>query len=257
MKTPKDNVNSVKTQERKTALITGSAKRIGRAIAEKLHQEGFDIAIHYHHSQSDAEALKKSFNAIRNESAEIFKADLSKISDLKKLIQDVSSFRSILSLLVNNASLFIKTPIGADFSIDTWETLFKVNVTAPRLLSLLSKPLMANGGSIINITDIHGDIPLKDYAVYSETKAALIQQTRTLAKELAPFIRVNAISPGAIMWPEGENILPNAIQKEIIQKTPLKRHGSPEFIADAVFMLFQNPFITGQILNVDGGRSLR
>ena len=161
-----------------------------------------------------------------------------------------------LDLLINNASIFQRSNY-AEFSENTWDNLFRTNVKAPFLLSLAARPYLASTlGVIINMTDIHGENPLKDYAEYCQSKAALIMQTKALAKEFAPEIRVNAVSPGAIAWPEQANSLTKEQQAQIIAKTPLKRHGDPVNIAQAVLALAKNSFITGQILKVDGGRSL-
>jgi pteridine reductase len=181
---------------------------------------------------------------------------LSLPNECKNLINQVLKWRSKLNVLVNNASTFNRTNIN-DINLDDWQTLFAVNVQAPFLLSLAAYPsLSSQQGAIINITDIHADKPLRNYAVYCQTKAALAMQTKALAKEFAPNVRVNAVAPGAIVWPEKENALNYKVQEHIIAKTLLKRHGDPRFIAQAVISLINNPFITGQILNVDGGRSI-
>lgn len=238
------------------ALITGAARRIGAVIAKTLHQAGYRIVIHYHQSQCAAEALITQLNQIGQNSAIAFSGDLSQPQVPPELIQKTLTHFGQLDLLVNNASLFEKTIRDHD-NHDTWDKLFNLNVKAPWLLSMAAKPhLIVQQGSIINLTDIHAKKPLKEYAVYCQTKAALTMQTQALAREFAPHVRVNAIAPGAIMWPEGTNALTQAEQTKIITNTPLKQHGDAIYIAEALLALATNPFITGQVLAVDGGRSI-
>ncbi|WP_419419673.1 pteridine reductase [Legionella sp. D16C41] len=243
-------------QAGRVALITGAARRIGAAIAQELHQAGFQIAIHCHHSINEAQLLVNFLNNMRKESAAVYQADLSKPSECIDLVTQVVQWQGKLDVLINNASGFKQTDIR-DPGLEDWQALFSVNVQAPFLLSLKAYPhLSLQQGVIINITDIHADKPLRGYAVYCQTKAALAMQTKALAKEFAPTVRVNAVAPGAIIWPEKENALTPKIQEHIIENTLLKRHGDPRFIAQAVLALIDNPFITGQILNIDGGRSI-
>jgi len=233
-----------------TALITGGARRIGAAIATHLHQAGFRVVIHCHHSCHVAQALMDTLNQCRANSAVVLSADLSVGQSLAQLISDAVHWAGQLDVLVNNASIFSRQ--DAD-----WDRLFAVNVKAPYELSLAAYPhLVKTQGSIINITDTHARIPLKGYAVYSQTKAALAMQTKALALELAPHVRVNAVAPGAIIWPEGENGLTAEQQQSILSKTLLRRHGHPLFIAKAVLAFIENPFMTGQTTTVDGGRYL-
>ena len=249
-------MNHANTQVTRVALITGAGRRIGAAIAQTLHQAGFSVAIHCHHSRDDADLLCKTFNIKRSNSARVFCADLTQKSDNQALITHVVNWAGQIDLLVNNASIFTPTPIDAPD--DTrWSALFSINVQAPFWLSLAAHPyLSSQQGAIINITDIHAEIPLKGYAEYCQTKAALTMQTKALACEFAPHVRVNAVAPGAIAWPEHENALSSLIQDKIIAKTLLKRHGDAEFVAQAVLALAENQFITGQTLRVDGGRLL-
>lgn len=238
------------------ALITGSARRIGAAIAKHLHQAGYCVAIHAHHSKEEAHVLCASLNQLRTGSAEVFFADLLDPKAPETLILDTLNWAERLDLLVNNASCFIRTD-DSHFDAKIWETLFTLNVNVPYALSLAARPhLRKQKGSIINLTDIHAHHPLTDYSVYCQSKAALTMQTLALAKAFAPEVRVNAVAPGAIAWPEGENTLSLETKAKIIKQTPLKQHGSPLHIAEAVLMLAQHTFITGQILKVDGGRSL-
>lgn len=243
-------------QADKVALITGSARRIGAAIAVALHKAGFRVAIHCHHSLTEANRLVGELNTLRADSACAFQADLSSDGACVGLTAAVINWAGALNLLVNNASLFVKSEHG-EFNAKDWQDLFRLNVQAPYELSMASHTALALvNGSIINITDIHAATPLKHYAVYCQTKAALLMQTKALAKEFAPDIRVNAVAPGAIAWPENANALDDAIRQKIIAKTPLRCHGDPDYIARAVLALVDNPFITGQVLNVDGGRSI-
>ncbi|MFI4918463.1 MAG: pteridine reductase [Legionellales bacterium] len=249
-------MNHTLKQAAKVALVTGGGRRIGAAVVETLHGAGFKVAIHCRHAWREAEAIADALNHQRPDSALVLPKELTETSAAPELIQAVFKWTARLDLLVNNASIFTRTDCNA-LDTSTWDELFNINVKAPFLLSLAARALLAKQqGSIINITDIHAEKPLKDYAVYCQTKAALEMQTKALAREFAPEIRVNAVAPGAIAWPEEANSLSTLAQQKIIAKTPLQRHGSPEFIAQAVLALVENPFITGQIIRVDGGRSI-
>ncbi|MFC3908363.1 pteridine reductase [Legionella dresdenensis] len=240
----------------KIALITGAARRIGATITEHLHQYGYAVIIHCHHSIADARSLAEQLNSRRPDSALIISQDLLQPQAAERLIEQAIAWKNRLDLLVNNASVFIRSPCG-NLNMAQWQQQFTVNVQIPFQLSCLAAPyLEAQEGSIINITDIHAEKPLKGYAVYCQTKAALLMQTKALARELAPKVRVNAVAPGAIAWPEQENLLTDDVRQQIIAMTPLKRHGSPVYIAQAVVALAGNAFITGQAINVDGGRSI-
>ena len=246
-------MNRDKTQDVRVALVTGAARRIGAAIAERLHQAGFNVVIHCHDSTQEADALAIKLNLLRANSACVLVADLSLKNQALALIKQAIDWQGRLDVLVNNASCFIKTSVG-DVDEVVCDKLWITNVKAPLWLSEASYASLAkHQGSIINITDIHAEKPL---SVYSQTKAALKMQTEALAREYAPNIRVNAVAPGAIAWPEGENALSPDMQANIISKTLLKKHGEPKWIAEAVLSLVLNEFITGQTLRVDGGRSL-
>ncbi|KTD52106.1 pteridine reductase [Legionella quinlivanii] len=250
-------MNRNRKQVRKVALITGAARRIGAVIAGHLHQAGYRVAIHYHQSEAEANSLALQFNQQQADSARIFCQNLSSLEKGEQLIEPVINWAGRLDLLVNNASQFTKNHFE-NFDETLWHTLFKLNTQVPYQLSQAALPyLKKQQGVIVNITDIHAEIPLKEYAIYCQTKAALLMQTRALAKEFAPLVRVNAVAPGSIAWPEKENRLSEQMQQKIIAETPLKRHGHPDFIAKAVLSIANNEFITGQVLNVDGGRSLR
>ena len=247
-------MNQVDSQVRRVALVTGAARRIGAAIATFLHQKGYRVAIHYHASSKEALALVSDLNEIRAGSAQGFKANLALKEEAIAVVHEVASWAGQLDLLVNNAALFAR--IEPDPLEDAlWDALFTLNVRAPFWLSHTAYPLLKRQrGSIVNITDRHAASPLKQYAVYCQSKAALSMQTKALAGEFAPDVRVNAVAPGAIAWPEHKNALSPAQQARIIEKTLLKQHGDPIFIAEAVWAFVNNPFITGQTLCVDGGR---
>lgn len=243
-------------QADKVALVTGAARRIGAAIVKELHACGYRVVIHCHQSQSAAHTLAASLNQLRKDSACVIDADLKMTNIASTMISTVIRWGGRLDLLVNNASLFIRTDCHQTI-FSEWSDLFTVNVQAPFELSVAARPfLILQQGVIVNITDIHAEKPLKGYAVYCQTKAALLMQTKTLAREFAPEVRVNAVAPGAIAWPEEKNTLSKEIKEHIVSETPLQRHGDPTFIAQAVRALTENSFITGQVLNVDGGRSI-
>ena len=243
-------------QEEKTALVTGGARRIGASIVRKLHAAGYKTAIHCHHSLSEAQELASSLNAQRPDSALVIQKELTQSCTMEDIISSVNLWAKRLDLLVNNASVFLRTEY-TEFATVEWMNLFDIHVKVPFLLSMAARSLLANhSGCIVNITDIHAQKPLTGYSVYCQSKAALEMQTKSLAREFAPEIRVNAVAPGAIIWPENANALSLEQQEKIIANTPLKKHGNPEYIAHAVLALAENPFITGQILQVDGGRSL-
>jgi pteridine reductase len=241
-------------------LVTGAARRVGAEIVRALHTAGACVAIHYRSSGADAAALAAALNATRPgeaaETAAVFAADLLDLAALPQLIESVVSRFGRLDALVNNASSFFATPVGA---IDTtaWDDLIGSNLGAPLFLSQAAAPhLERSGGCIVNITDIHAERPLKGYALYCAAKAGLLGLTRALALELGPRVRVNAVAPGPIEWPQGTNDFPPAERAAIIEHTLLKRVGSPADIARTVkFLIFDAPFVTGQVINVDGGRT--
>jgi pteridine reductase len=236
----------------KTALITGAARRIGAVIASYLHQQGMDIIVHFNTSETDAIHLTEKLNSIRTNSAIIAKADLRDTNSYKTLIDTAVQFKSRLDVLVNNASLFFPTTMG-ETTPQQWTELTTTNLMAPYFLAQESMShLRKTHGCIINVSDIHGEKPLKNHPVYSATKAGLVMLTRTMALELGPDVRVNGVAPGAILWPEQ---ISEDQKKQIVSKTLLQRPGVPEDIAAAVYFLIENgTYITGQILTVDGGR---
>ena len=243
-------MNPANKQEAPVAVVTGAARRIGAVIAQHLHAAGFRVMIHCHQSHDAASALASDLNRQRAESAAVFSVNLCLQNAPQQLIDAALTFAGRIDLLVNNASFFSRNP-------SDWDNLFDLNVKVPFLLSYAAYPhLVKMHGAIINITDTHADRPLRDYAIYCQSKAALGMQTKALALEFAPNVRVNAVAPGAILWPEQGNQLDAEQKQHIIEKTPLKRHGDPLFIAQAVLALANNGFITGQTLRVDGGRSI-
>ena len=239
----------------KVALVTGAARRIGAAIARRLHAAGANIVVHYRGAENDAQRLEAELNAARAGSALRMKADLLAPIAPKALIGAALSRWQRLDLLVNNASAFYPTPIGRIES-SHWEELIGSNLRAPLFLSQEAAPhLAAVNGSIINIADIHARRPLKGYLVYSIAKSGLAALTQALAIELAPKVRVNAVAPGAIAWPENGQFDPQE-RERIVASTPLARLGEPEDIAQAVQFLACAPFVSGHVLAVDGGRSV-
>lgn len=238
------------------ALVTGGARRIGAVICQHLQKMGFRVVIHYNRSQQDAIALANTLNQKNADSALALAADLNVKNAAEQLIERTIAWAQRLDLLVNNASVF-KRSLFSVLNETEWELMFATNVKAPFWLSNAAFAHLAKQqGAIINITDTHADRPLKDYSIYCQTKAALAMQTQALAREFAPSVRVNAVAPGAIAWPEHDNALSPLIQQKIIAKTALKCHGNPLAIAQAVFALAENKFITGQTLRVDGGSSI-
>jgi pteridine reductase len=240
----------------KVALVTGGARRVGAAIARTLHGAGAKVVIHHHHSAAEASALVEELNGIRPGSALCVQSNLLEIDKLPGLISTVVENFGRLDILVNNASTFYPTPVG-EITEAHWDDLLGTNLKAPLFLSqAASTALRLANGLILNIVDIHGMRPLRRHPVYGVAKAGLIMLTRSLARELGPQVRVNAIAPGPVMWPEsaGDD---SALQKKIIARTLLQRSGSAEDIAKtALFFAADAPFITGQIMPVDGGRSV-
>ena len=236
----------------KTALISGGAARIGAQIVRTLHEDGYKVIIHCHQSEETAQALCHELNSKRNDSAQVLVTDLGDNKAVKKLTHTIKS----LDLLVNNASVFYPT-LTENSTIEDWDKIININLKAPFFLATgLSKVLAVSQGSIVNIIDIHSDRPLKKFSIYNISKAGLKMLTKTLAKELAPNIRANGISPGSILWPQDESELTNKEKMMMIDKIPLKRQGSPNDIAEAVLFLANTKYITGQVFNIDGGRSL-
>ena len=239
----------------KTILITGAAKRIGREMALSFFSKGWDIVIHYNGSKEEAEALADEMNFERTNSAIIAQANLDNANEVTQLVEKTLSKNSRIDALINNASTFYPTPIGT-FSEENWNALMGSNLKAPLfLIQSFHKELEKNKGFIINVTDINVDRALVNHSIYLAAKSGLQTLTRSLAKELAPNIRVNAIAPGAILEPP--NVEWTTEQKNnIINAVPMKRMGTEKDIVDAAIYLSEAEYVTGQILNVDGGKSL-
>ena len=236
----------------KTALISGGAKRIGVQIVRTLHEDGYKVIIHCHQSEETAQALCHELNSKRNSSAQVVVADLGDNEAIKKLTQTIKS----LDLLVNNASVFYPTSTE-NSTIEDWDKIININLRAPFFITTeLSKALAVSEGSIVNIIDIHSDRPLKNHSIYNISKAGLKMLTKTLAKELAPNNRVNGVSPGSILWPQGPAELSQEEKFNMLDRIALNKHGSTEDIAEAVLFLADAKYITGEVINIDGGRSL-
>ena len=246
---PDDNLTG------RVVLVTGAARRIGAAIVTRLHENGAQVAIHYRSSVGEADALADRLNSRRADSARTFQADLLDTAAVPGLIAAVIEWGGRLDCLVNNASTFYPTPIG-NITEQQWDDLLGSNLKAPLFLSQAAAPQLRDaGGVIINIVDIHAQRPLRNHAVYGPAKAGLAMLTRALAKDLAPEIRVNGVSPGAILWPEDG--MSDAAQQSILRQVPLERAGDPDDIAGCVLYLLRDAtYVTGQIIAVDGGRSI-
>lgn len=236
----------------KTALITGGAARIGAQIAKTLHDNNFKIIIHCNESLEKAEILSEKLNSKRKNTVEVVSGNLNSIDSIKSIVDSIDS----LDLLVNNASVFYPKSVK-DSDIKVWDEVLNVNLRAPFFLSKgLSEKLSTTSGSIINIIDIHSERPLKNHSVYNISKAGLKMMTQTLAKELAPSVRVNGVSPGSILWPEASAEISDLEKKLMLERIALNKQGSPQDIADTVLFLANSEYITGQIINIDGGRTL-
>lgn len=240
----------------KTVLITGAAKRVGRSIARELHGAGCNIVVHYRHAAEAARTLADALNEERPGSACCLHADLLDVHALATLVAQSIDHFGRLDALINNASSFFATPLGTiDEAI--WADLIGSNLKAPLFLTQAAAPhLRETRGAVINITDIHAERPMAGYPLYCAAKAGLLGLTRALAIELAPDVRVNAVAPGPILWPETGDDFDSTERAEIVAHTLLKHEGSPHDIARTVrFLLADAPYITGQVINVDGGRT--
>ena len=240
----------------KVVLISGGAKRVGAAICRRLHRAGARLMLHYRASAGEARLLQAELNHTRENSVALIQADLLDVAKLPSLVEQTLQTFGRLDGLVNNASSFFPTTVG-DITPDNWHDLMGTNVMAPLFLAQAAAPaLRKSQGAIVNLADIHADRPLKGYVVYSIAKAAVVGMTRSLARELGPDVRVNAVAPGPVLWPE-DGSFDELSRQRIISNTPLKREGSPEDIAGAVhFLLAEAPYVTGVTLDVDGGRSI-
>ena len=243
----------------KVALVTGAARRIGATTVKMLHQHGATVVVHYRNSKTVAEQLCDDLNKIRPNSCFIQQAELADVDSLEKMVEAVIKKAGRLDILINNASSFFPTKIG-EITEDNWDNLFSSNLKAPLFLSQAAAPhLTKSQGCIVNMVDIHAERPLAEHPVYCAAKAGLLMLTKSLAKELGPNVRVNGVSPGAILWPEadGESAEANFEHQALLDKTSLKREGSPDDIAQTIlFLVSDAPYITGHIIPVDGGRLL-
>lgn len=241
----------------KVVLITGGAKRVGASICRLLHASGANLMIHYRSSAGEARALQSELNLQRSNSAAIIQGDLLNLAVLPSLVQETISHFGRLDVLINNASSYYATEIG-EIGDDQWEDLIGSNLKAPLFLSQAAAPeLRKQHGCIVNITDMHVERPKKGYIVYSVAKAGLVTLTKSLAHELGPDVRVNAVAPGPVMWPEDNPQFDEVYRQRVISQTLLKRIGEGNDVAKAVrFLIEDAPFVTGQVIAVDGGRSL-
>jgi pteridine reductase len=240
----------------KVVLITGGAKRVGAAICRRLHAAGASLMLHYRASAGEARLLQAELNHARADSVALIQADLLDIGKLPSIVEQTLARFGRLDGLVNNASSFFPTPMG-DITPEAFHDLIGTNLAAPLFLAQAAAPALRRAqGAIVNLADIHAERPLKNYVVYSVAKAGLVGLTRSLARELAPDIRVNAVAPGPILWPD-DGSFDELSRQRIISHTPLRREGAPEDIAKAVhFLLADATYVTGETINVDGGRHI-
>jgi pteridine reductase len=243
--------------QEKVALITGGARRVGAAIGRLLHQGGMNLMVHYRSSAEAARALQTELAARRPDSVALVQADLLNAASLPAMVNETLQQFGRLDVLINNASSFFPTVVG-EITEREWDDLVGTNLKTPLFLSQAAAPhLRKSHGCIVNIIDIHADRPMRNYLVYSLAKGGLVALTRSLAAELGPEVRVNGVSPGAILWPEDERWSDELARQRIVQTTLLKRMGDPEDIARTVrFLVFDVPYVTGQVIAVDGGRSI-
>lgn len=250
-----DNLsNNNNSENTKVVLITGAAHRIGATTAKLLHQNGMNIVLHYRGSREQAQALQKELNDKRENSVILIQVDLHITNGLSALIEESVKAWGRLDVLINNASSFYPTKMGKATE-EQWDDLIGSNLKAPFFLSQAATPhLKKTNGCIVNIVDIHAERPLKKFPIYSIAKAGLAMMTKSLACELGPEIRVNAVAPGAILWPEN---LDEVAKQRIVSRTFLKRQGEPDDISKTILYLIKDAdYVTGQIITVDGGRNL-
>ena len=245
------------TNPHPVALVTGGAQRIGAAIVSTLHQAGYNTVIHYRHSRDQADALATTLNNLRAGSAVTMAADLDDAGAIRQLASQAVEAWGHINALVNSASGFYPTPVGS-IGEQQWDELVGSNMKAPLFLSQALAPFLAQEqGAIVNIADIYAERPLPGHTVYCMAKAGNVMLTKSLARELAPKVRVNGVAPGAILWPDNGGATDSLLQQKLLEKVPLARTGQAQDIADTVlFLLRDAPYITGQIIAVDGGRSV-
>ena len=237
-------------------LITGGAKRVGAAICRRLHAAGANLMLHYRKSAGEARLLQAELNHVRADSVALIQADLLDLNKLPAIVEQTLQTFGRLDALVNNASSFFPTPIG-EITAQAWDDLIGTNLRAPLFLAQAAAPALRKAqGAIVNIVDIHAERPLKNFVVYSVAKAGLVAVTRSLARELAPEVRVNAVAPGPILWPDDASF-DELSRQRIVSHTPLKREGDPDDIAKAVYYLVaEATYVTGDTISVDGGRHI-
>ncbi|MCB1554684.1 MAG: pteridine reductase [Xanthomonadales bacterium] len=242
-------------EQPRVALITGAARRVGADIARRLHAAGWNLALHYRRGGDAMTRLLAELNAARADSAAAWPAELAEFDRLPELVALAVGRFGQLDALVNNASAFYPTSVGS-ITPDQWDDLFAANARAPLFLCQAAAPhLRARGGAIVNLVDIYAERPLAGHTVYCMAKAALVMATRSLAIELGPDIRVNAVAPGAVLWPESGKDY--ADQQQLVASTALKCSGSPGDVAEAVRWLLEDAHhCSGEIIRVDGGRHL-
>jgi pteridine reductase len=243
--------------EGKVVLITGGARRVGAAVARRLHGAGANLVVHYRSSAAEARELKSELTKARGDSVVLVQGDLLKPANLTGLIKDAVKAYGQLDALINNASSFYATPMG-ELTEKAWDDLIGTNLKAPLFLSqAAARELRKTHGSIVNIIDIHAEFPMKNYVIYNTAKGGLVALTKSLARELGPEVRVNGVSPGTIIWPDDEAWKDELARQRIMNQAALKRIGEPDDIAKTVeFLLTAAPYVTGQVIAVDGGRSV-
>ena len=246
--------NNTETLVGKVALITGAAQRVGAVIAETLHAQGMNLVIHYHSSKQAAHVLQERLNEMRPGSVALVQADLLDTAKITSMVQEADNTWGRLDAVINNASSFYPTPVGS-VTETHWEDLMGTNLKAPFFIAqAAARALAKHNGCIVNLVDIHADRPLKSYPVYSAAKAGLLMMTKALARELGPQVRVNAVAPGAIIWPEN---MDDVTKQRVVSRIILKRQGQPLDVAKAVLFLIRDAdYITGQVIAVDGGRTV-
>ncbi|MDC8013174.1 pteridine reductase [Tahibacter soli] len=243
------------TDIRPVALVTGAARRVGATIARRLHAAGYDVALHCRRSRAELDALIADLERERPNGTLALQAELANVEALPDLVDAALERYGRLDVLVNNASAFYPTPVGT-VTAAQWDELFASNARAPFFLAQAAAAALATShGAIVNLVDIYAERPLARHPLYSMAKAALVMMTRALALDLAPDVRVNAIAPGAILWPEAGKTA--AERDALIARTPLARAGTPDDVADAVLWLARDArYTTGEVVRIDGGRSL-
>lgn len=240
-----------------TALVTGGARRVGAELVRALHAAGANVVVHCRRSRAAADTLVSELEAARTGSTRVVTADLLEPDECARVVGEARAAWDRLDIVVNNASTFYPTPVGT-IEPAAFDDLVGSNLRAPTFVAQAAAPALATaGGCIVNLADIHGLRPLERHPVYCAAKAGLVMLTRALARELAPDVRVNAIAPGSILWPEGPGGDDPELRRAVLEATPLARRGEPADVAGALLYLVRDAhFVTGQVLAVDGGRGL-